>query len=186
MLHIRPEQKKDFDAVHALVRDAFAAAEAADGDEQDFVVAMREHPGYMPDMALVAEKAGVLVGYILVTETHIERPDAEFPALLLAPLCVRKENRNQGVAGELMREAFSRGAAKGYGAIFLAGSPDYYHRFGFRSVRDFGISHQLLVPDKYILARELVPGALQGKTGTIILTGHTTCAPAMGRVSSPA
>lgn len=179
MFSIRSETPADFEAIYALVTDAFAAAPGADGDEQDFVVRMRDHPGYRRDLALVAEEHGRLVGYVLLTETHIVRRGGDIPVLLLAPLCVREEHWGRGIAAALMKEGFKRGLEMGYDAVFLAGDPNYYTRFGFRSVSEHGIRHELPVPDVYILALELVPGALRGKSGTIILTGHTSCAPAM-------
>lgn len=178
MVTIRSETPEDFAAIHSLIQEAFASAPNADGDEQDFVVAMRSHSGYMRDLALVAEEDGELAGYVLLTETRIVRPGTWFPVLLLAPLCVRQESRGKGVAGKLMREGFKRGLERGYDAVFLAGNPEYYTRFGFQAVDAFGIGHELPVADKYILALELAPGALEGKAGTVVLTGHTTCAAA--------
>ena len=179
-LCIRPEQEADFAAIHELVRDAFASLPEAEGDEQDFVAAMRGHRGYIPDLALVAEKNECLYGYVMLTETVIEGPDGGPPVLLLAPLCVTPRKQSRGVGAALLHEAFRRAVAMGYGAVFLAGNPKYYHRFGFHSTVSFGIGHSMPVPDKYIMARELVPGALCGRKGTILLTGHTTCASAMG------
>lgn len=183
-LRIRSEEPSDFPAIYSLVRDAFAVAKASDGDEQDFVVAMRDHPGYIPDLALVAEKGPVLAGYILLTKTRIAGPEGDYDALLLAPLCVSPKVQRRGVGAALMKEAFRRARDMGFTAVFLAGDPAYYRRFGFRCAAKFGIRHELAVPDKYILVLELVPGALQGKTGTIILTGHNSCAAATGQTSS--
>lgn len=182
-LLIRPERETDFDAIRELVGEAFADQPHAEGDEADFVAAMRSHPGYIPELALVAEKGGLVTGYVLLTETSIETgpgvPDGGKPVLLLAPLCVSPKRQSRGVGAALMREAFRRAETLGYSAVFLAGNPDYYRRFGFHSTVRFGIRHAMPVPDRYILAKELVPGALAGRTGTIVLTGHTTCASAL-------
>ncbi|MCC8194453.1 MAG: N-acetyltransferase [Deltaproteobacteria bacterium] len=179
-LSIRPERKTDFPAIYDLVRDAFATLPQAEGDEQDFVVAMRGHEGYIPELALVAEKDGELVGYVMLTETRVEGPEGGPPVLLLAPLCVSPKRQSRGVGAALMHEAFRRAVTLGYDAVFLAGNPKYYGRFGFRPTVDFGIGHAMPVPDAYIMAKELVPGALDGRKGTILLTGHTTCASALG------
>ena len=183
-LRIRPEREADFDAIYSLVRESFSALEAADGDEQDFVVEMRRHPGYIRDLALVAERGGELVGYAMLTATEILETAMPSPVLLLAPLCVVPSCWGQGVGAALMEEAFRRAVCRGGTAVFLAGDPEYYKRFGFRPTVEFGIKHQLKVPDRFILARELVPGALENVGGTIVLTGHTTCAPATGGVTA--
>lgn len=178
-LSIRSETAADCDAVYALVREAFASVPGAEGDEQDFVVAMRAHKGYIPDLALVAERKGEIVGYVMLTETYVEGPEDGSPVLLLAPLCVTPKRQSRGVGSALMHEAFHRAVALGYDAVFLAGNPKYYRRFGFHATKSFGITHSMPVPDKYIMARELLPGALAGRKGVIILTGHTTCASAL-------
>ena len=69
-LSIRSEIAADFDAVHTLVREAFASLPEAEGDEQDFVVAMRAHKGYIPELALVAERKGEIVGYV---KSHLDQ-----------------------------------------------------------------------------------------------------------------
>ena len=178
-LSIRPEQTTDFDTIHDLVRDAFASLTETTGDEQDFVAAMRGHKGYIPELALVAEEQGGIVGYVMLTETHVEGVEGGAPVLLLAPICVAPERHSKNVGTTLMHEVFRRAVAQGYDAIFLAGNPNYYTRFGFLPTVSFGIDHTMPVPDKCIMALELVPGALAGRKGTILLTGHTTCASAL-------
>ena len=181
-LSIRPEQSTDFVAIHDLVRDAFASLAETTGDEQDFVAAMRGHQGYIPELALVAEEEGIISGYVMLTETCVEGPEGGPPVLLLAPICVAPERHSKSIGATLMHEAFRRACVQGYDAIFLAGNPDYYTRFGFLPTVDFGIGHTMPVPDRCIMARELVPGALGKRKGIILLTGHTTCASAL---SSP-
>lgn len=178
-LDIRPENEADFEAIYALVRDAFATVEASEGDEQGFVASMRRHPGYIPDLALVAERKGELVGYVMLTETAVAGPQGGSPVLLLAPLCVTPKRQSRGVGAALVHDAFRRALRRGYDAVFLAGNPKYYRRFGFRPTADFGIAHTMPVPDKYIMAKELIPNALFSRKGTIVLTGHTTCATAL-------
>ncbi len=175
---IRPERESDFDAIHDLVKEAFAAIPESAGDEADFIAEMRAHPGYIPELALVAERRGELVGYVMLTETRVEGPDGGSPVLLLAPLCVSPKRQSRGVGAALMHAAFRRAEELGYDAVFLAGNPRYYRRFGFKPTVKFGIGHTMPVADKYILALELVPGALTSRKGIIILTGHTSCATA--------
>ena len=71
-LTIRPERETDFDSIGGLVEESFANIAESDGDERDFVARMRHHPGYIPGLALVAERAGILNGYIMLTRTAIE------------------------------------------------------------------------------------------------------------------
>ncbi|MDR3073978.1 MAG: N-acetyltransferase [Deltaproteobacteria bacterium] len=183
-LSIRSEREADFTPLYSLVQEAFAAVETADGDEQDFVLAMRRHSGYIRSLALVAEKGGELVGFVMLTRTEILGKEPLPRVLLLAPLCVAPAFWGWGIGSALMAEAFSRAVDLGFTAVFLAGDPGYYSRFGFLPSVSFGISHHLAVPDRFILAKELVPGALEKAVGMVILTGHTTCASATGGIAA--
>ena len=58
---IRQATPEDFDAIYSLVKTAFQTAKVSDGDEQDFVLKLRKGR-YIPELELVAEEDGVLIG----------------------------------------------------------------------------------------------------------------------------
>ena len=91
----------------------------------------------------------------------------KFEALLVAPLSVLLEYRNNGVGSGLMNESFRIARKMGYKAVFLCGDPDYYGRFGFSESVKYGIKNTNGVPDKYCLAYELFPNTLNGISGSI-------------------
>ncbi|MDL2225634.1 N-acetyltransferase [Eubacteriales bacterium OttesenSCG-928-M02] len=166
---IREERKEEFPAIYRLVQEAFSTARVSDGDEQDFVDALRESGNYIPDLALVAEEDEKLIGHIMFTRIPIETPgeDPIFIGLLLAPLCVALEYRDKGVGKALVEEGFSRAQRMGYTAVFLAGDPGYYGRFGFQKSTAFGIACDGYVPEENCLACEIIPGGLDGITGLV-------------------
>ena len=163
---IRREQPGDFENIYRLVKEAFREAEVSDGDEQDYVVGLRESDAYIPELALVAETEAGVVGHIMLTKTVLTRArGGQDDVLLLSPLSVKPAFRSRGIGGELIGEACRRAAGKGYKAVFLAGDPDYYSRFGFVPAADFGIGNRNGIPDRNALVKELVPGALKGMEG---------------------
>ena len=108
------------------------------------------------------------MGHVQMPKTSVPRPDASYgEGMRVAPLSVLAQWRGGGVGSALMREAFRRARAMGWVEAFLCGDPAYYHRFGFRSVTDCGISMLRDVPPQFVMAAELEPGALEGITGTI-------------------
>lgn len=164
---IRPEQEHEFLFIHALIKEAFATAQVSSGDEQDFAVRLRSGQSYLPELALVAEEGGRLAGHIMLTRLTLYLDKGEsMPILLLAPLSVRIENRRQGIGAALIHDSFKRARTLGYTAVFLAGDPAYYGRFGFRAAVTFGIRHEpASIPDQYVLACEFFCGALTNTSG---------------------
>ena len=155
---IRQAKPEDFDAIYSLVKTAFQTAKVSDGDEQDFVLKLRKGH-YIPELELVAEEDGVLIG-------HIRENGGCFDTLLLAPLSVALEWRAKGIGAALIREALAKAAALGHSSAVLIGDPGYYGRFGFHSVASISYPG---VPGEYTLACELTPGALRNIAGAIAL-----------------
>ena len=164
---IRQEKPEEFPAIYDLVKVAFQTAKVTNGKEQDCVDQFRSSGNYIPELALVAEQDGKLIGHIMLTRTYITGDNNKFETLLLAPLSIALEYRNKGVGSKLITESFELAKKLGYKSVVLVGDPAYYHRFGFKSSVDFGIRHVQDIPGQFVMACELVPNALQGISGTI-------------------
>jgi len=164
---IRKETEKDFVQIFDLVKSAFKTAKVSNGKEQEFVNQLRSSNNYIPELALVAEKNDKMIGHIMLTKTYIIIGGSKFEALLLAPISVALEYRNAGIGTELIRESFRLAKEMGYTAVFLIGDPAYYHRFGFKSSVEFGVTQLHNIPDEYVMAYELVPNALLGVSGIL-------------------
>lgn len=166
---IRQTTPADYAEVYELIRTAFLTAEHRDGTEQDFAVALREGPNYIPCLDLVAQVDGHLAGHIMLTKTYVTRPDgSRYDTLLVAPLSVLLEYRKLGVGKALMCEGLRIAADMGYGAAFLIGDPAYYSRFGFELTSMHGIGHESL-PAEYVQVVRLWPDALDGVGGLIAM-----------------
>lgn len=168
-MKIRQAQERDHAAIYELVRAAFATAKVSDGTEQDFVRALRRRDTYRPELELTAEENGQLIGHILLTELPVPGAPENLRALMVAPLCVRLENRSRGLGGRLLQEGGRRAAELGYSALFLVGDPDYYGRYGFQNAVSLGFVNASGVPDQFLLARGLFPDALRGAGGMLEL-----------------
>lgn len=167
---IRQEYREDYDAIYTMVKKSFETAKVSDGTEQDFVLELRASANYIPALALVADDNGRIAGHIMLTRTKVTGPTQPFEALLLAPLAVELEARNKGLGALLVRTAMNKALQMGYKAVFLAGDPDYYRRFGFGPAHHYGIRSRLNLPEELIdciMACELEAGALQGVSGIV-------------------
>ncbi|HJD97900.1 GNAT family N-acetyltransferase [Mailhella massiliensis] len=153
---VRQERPEDHEAVHALVREAFAEAQHRDGTEQDLVDALRKGRSFVPGLSLVAEVCGCLAGHILFSRAMVGSAEV----LVLAPLAVLPRFRRQGVGSALVREGLARARALGFCGVLVLGSARYYSRFGFRPASGFGVEVPEGLPEPCFLALPLGEGAV--------------------------
>lgn len=164
---VRQITKADYSTVYNLIRTAFETAEHRDGDEQDFAVNLRNGENYIPELDLVAEMEGSLIGHIMFTKTYVTKPDdSRYNTLLVAPLAVLIECRSMGAGSALMKEGFRIAQTMGFKSAFLIGDPNYYQRFGYKPTHLYGINHESL-PAEYVMAKEFVPRTLDNVIGLI-------------------
>lgn len=164
---VRQITAADYSTVYNLIKTAFETAEHRDGDEQDYATSLRNGENYIPELDLVAEFDGKLIGHIMFTNTYVTTPNGNrYNTLLVAPLSVLIEYRNRSVGSNLMKEGLRIAESMGYQSAFLIGDPNYYQRFGYKLSHLYGINHESL-PAEYVMAKEFVPDALNGIKGLI-------------------
>jgi putative acetyltransferase len=157
-LRLRPEGPADVPAIRLVLAEAFAqppsgsrAAAAAGRAEADaaeaggaqpvevgLVDALRDSPAWLPDLSMVAEADGVVVGYALLSRVTVG--ESATPALALGPVAVRPANQNSGYGTATVRAALDAAAELGEGLVLVLGEPAYYGRFGFEPASAYGLS----------------------------------------------
>lgn len=152
---IRPAQAGDYSEIYSLVQTAFATAKVSDGTEQDFVLELRRRDTYRPELELVAEENGQLIGHILLTILPVQgAPQGLWGlwGLMVAP-CASGWRTGTGAWAASFSTRGRRAAELGYNALFLVGDPDYYGRYGFQNAVSLGFQNASGVPDQFLLAR---------------------------------
>lgn len=125
---IREERAADYDAVYSVVKCAFQSAAHSDGHEQELVAALRKSEAFVPELSLVAEIDGKIVGHILFSKLMVGT-DTE---LALAPLSVLPAYQRRGIGLALIREGHRIAKALGYRYSVVLGSETYYPQAGYR------------------------------------------------------
>lgn len=126
-LTIRPERAGDCATIDALLRAAFADHPHSQQTEHLLVQALREDGAL--SLALVAEDAGEVVGYLAASPVTIDGQAIGW--LGLGPLAVLPARQKAGIGSALARACLERLRADGVAGCVLVGDPAYYARFGF-------------------------------------------------------
>lgn len=136
---IRSERVTDYAAIASLHARAFDNR----ASEPLVVALLRQRRMFDPELSLVAEVDGHLVGHVLFSPHQMRLLESTIPAINLAPIAVEPAYQGQGIGGQLISEGHAIAASKGYRVSFLLGHPTYYPRFGYHTYA-YGSSHLLL------------------------------------------
>lgn len=134
---IRPESPDDIDAIAELHQSAFTSAA-----EAELVDAIRRSAHFIPDLSLVAELNGQIVGHLLLSRVELlpEAGGDPVPLLALAPMAVSPMHQSRGIGTLLVRAGLALAENRGQeAAVVVLGSPEFYAPFGFRSAAEAGI-----------------------------------------------
>jgi putative acetyltransferase len=104
--------------------------------EAGLVDALRASGAWVPELSLVADRAGEIVGHVACSRASI----GAHRALGLGPLGVLPRYHGTGVGSALMHAVLGAADALGEPVVVLLGHARYYPRFGFRPAREYGIT----------------------------------------------
>ena len=125
---IRPETVDDYPVIAEVHVQAFG-----DASEAIFVDVHRHRSAFDPELSLVAEVDGDVIGHALFSPRTIRLMDADVHAVSLGPIAVLPAYQRRGVGGALIAEGHRVAAAKGCTVCYLVGHSTYYPRFGYRT-----------------------------------------------------
>ena len=162
MIKIRSESPDDYTQISDVIYCTFEQK-----NEVHLVETLRFSPDFISELSLVAVLNNLIVGYILFSKIVIKSEKTTTPALALAPLAVLPEYQNQGIGSQLVEKGLKECKHLNYNIVNVLGHPNFYPKFGFKPARKFGIVAPFEVPDEAFLILELIPGTLNGISGTV-------------------
>lgn len=165
-LIIRSETEKGWRAVEDLTREAFWNVYRPGCSEHYVVHTLRKDPDFVPELALVMEKDGILIGHVMFVRASILVDDGEvLPIMTFGPISIHPDYQRQGYGKHLLDFALDRASGMGVGAVCMEGNIAFYGTCGFSVASAQGVHYYAEPRDAevpYFLLRELKPGFLDG------------------------
>lgn len=167
---IRKETPSDYREVENLVRESFWNVYRPGCTEHYVLHCYRSLPEFIPELSLVLELDGKIIGHIMYSHASIQCDDESTkPIMIFGPVAIASENQKQGYGSQLINFSLEKARSLGCGAVAITGNPNYYHRFGFRDARSMGVYYGDVPRTEetpFFMVKELTPGYLTGITGT--------------------
>lgn len=170
---IKPETPNDYEVIYQIHRLAFGQ-----NNESELINNLRKTESFDSNLSLVVFHDTEAVGHILFYPLNIKTDHGLIQTLGLVPLAVKPEFQDMGVGSQLVKEGLKKAKSLGYKpwdcfatqnkSVVVAGNPDYYGRFGFKSVNN--ITNNIGEPLDYFMYLELEPNTLKDIQGTVEYT----------------
>lgn len=164
MIRIRNEREADYKTVEEITRKAFYNIYVPGCVEHYLVHIMRSHEDFIPELDLVVELDGQVVGNIMYTKTKlVDEAGTEKVILTFGPVCIAPGFQRMGYGKMLIEASFEKALELGYDTVVIFGNPANYVSRGFKSCKKFDVC---LENGKYpaaMMVKELIPGVLGKK-----------------------
>jgi predicted N-acetyltransferase YhbS len=164
---IRKERLADHKIVFKIIEESFRNENFSDKREHFLVDRLRKSDAFVNELSLVAESEDTIVGHILLTKIKIKNGKDVFNSLALAPVTVLPKFQKRGIGGMLIKAAHKKAKELGFTSIVLLGHEEYYPRFGYELISNYGIKLPFEAPEKNCMIIALTENGLDGVIGKV-------------------
>lgn len=137
-LRLRPEGPADAEPIRRVLAGAFARPDLPVPPEVGLVEELRHGDAWLPELAMVAEYGGEVVGYALLTRVRVD--PGQVPALALGPVAVAPHRQRIGLGSSVVQAALEAATELGERLVVVLGDPAFYRRFGFGRADRMGLT----------------------------------------------
>jgi predicted N-acetyltransferase YhbS len=161
---IRNEKEPDYKRVEEITRKSFWNLYIPGCNEHYLVHVMRSHKDFLPELDLVIEVDGCVIGNIMYTKAKlVDESGKEKEILTFGPVCILPEYQRMGYGKMLMERSFEKAAALGYEVIVIFGNPGNYVSRGFKSCKKYNVCLENGSYPSAMMVKELKPDVLDGR-----------------------
>ena len=164
---IRPETEKDYRITENLTREAFWNVYRPGCTEHYVLHCYRGREDFVPELDLVMEMDGEIIGHVMYARSEIIADDGRrIPIMTFGPISIAPEYKRQGYGTALLRYSMDKAREMGCGALAITGNIGFYGKSGFVVAKTVGVRYSDDPDADYFLIAELIPGFLDGVSGT--------------------
>ena len=109
------------------------------GAEARLVEAIRASANFVPQLSVVAEIDGRVVGHVMISYASLVSRNAIRRIAMLSPLAVAPTEQRRGIGSALVRDVTARAQVRGEPLVILEGNPAFYGPLGFEYAAPYGI-----------------------------------------------
>ena len=176
-MKIRLEQPSDYREVEELTREAFWNVYRPGCYEHFVLNQFRSNPDFIPELDLVMEEDGKIIGHIMFAKAELVLDDGtRRQSWTFGPISIHPDYKSKGYGLKLLNYALEKAREMGIGFLCMEGNINFYKHAGFELASKMGIHYHAEPRDAevpYFLAQELIPGWLKDNG----ITEATYCPP---------
>jgi putative acetyltransferase len=130
---LRAEHTKDYNPIARLTYSAFLNWRRQDLHihEADMISLARQSATFDPQLSIVAEERGEIMGHILLYPSYFMAMGVLVKGVIPGPISVKPDIQKQGLGTKLIDYAHTAAKERGYEFALLCGHPEYYPKFGY-------------------------------------------------------
>lgn len=167
---IRVEEPRDYKEVENLTRDSFWNVYRPGCTEHYVLHCYRSNPDFIPELSLVMECDGKIIGHVMYSKAQIILADGtSIASWTFGPISIHPDYKRKGYGLKLLNYSLEKARKMGIAFICMEGNIEFYKHAGFDLASKIGIHYHAEPKDAvvpYFLAQELIPGYLSGREGT--------------------
>lgn len=119
-MKIRLEKPEEYREVENIVRESFWNVYRPGCLEHYVLNQLRKDPAFIPELDLVMELDGKIIGQNMFMKAEIAADDGRsIPIMTMGPICITPELKRKGYGKILLDASLEKAAELGYGAICM-------------------------------------------------------------------
>ena len=161
---IRNEKQEDYRAVEEMIKETFWNLSVPGCNEHYFAHQVRKSEDFIPELDLVLEEDGKIIGHIIYVRAKLVADDGtEKEILSFGPFTIHPDYQRKGYGRKLLNYSFEVAMKLGYDTIAIWGNPENYACYGFKNCKRYNVCLEEDVYPVALMVKLLKDNALSDK-----------------------